>query len=176
MKLDHLVYFSTENPGQTVKAQLQHGRNAIIGGSHKSWGTQNALLYTKNAYIEWLSIENQDIALKSHQPLTQQLIHDLKRGQGWGNLCLAVNAIKNLHHKLIQKGFKFLKYSMHNAKHLKEDCCNGKCCLSINRHLMTSPIHFLSSGQNRKTSGEIDSKLKEPLHILTKEFALRDVY
>lgn len=109
MKLDHLVYFTTENPEVTVEEQKKSGRNAIIGGSHKEWGTQNVLLYTQNAYIEWLSVENMEVASKSDLPLIQLLLHDQPRGKAWGTICLLVNDIESYQKKIKEKGFEVSK-------------------------------------------------------------------
>ena len=57
MKLDHVVYFTNKAPAKIVAEQQASGRHAVVGGRHEQWGTHNALLYTKNAYIEWLSVE-----------------------------------------------------------------------------------------------------------------------
>lgn len=106
MKLDHLVYFTTEDPEVTLSEQIKSGRNAIIGGSHKDWGTQNVLLYTQNGYIEWLSVEDIEVASKSDHPLTKLLLHDRPRGNAWGTLCLSVKGIESYRTKIKEKGFE----------------------------------------------------------------------
>lgn len=106
MKLDHLVYFSRKSPLENVKEQQQKGFHAIPGGSHLQWGTQNALLYCSNAYIEWLSIESAEIAEKSTHPLTQLLIADLKLREGWGTCCIGVNGMEEFKTHLRKKGIK----------------------------------------------------------------------
>lgn len=105
LKLDHVVYFTTESPDQTVTAQKQLGYHAVIGGHHLNWGTQNALLYTKNAYVEWLSVEDKNIAQSAHHPLTSLLLHDLKSGDGWGTICISVDDIKKFDSDIKRKGF-----------------------------------------------------------------------
>ena len=62
IKLDHVVYFTDKSPDEVVNEQKNMGWHAVIGGSHEKWGTHNALMYVENAYIEWLSVENKDIA------------------------------------------------------------------------------------------------------------------
>ena len=55
MKLDHVVYFTGKELNRIVEEQRSQGRHAVIGGRHEQWGTHNALLYVKNAYVEWLA-------------------------------------------------------------------------------------------------------------------------
>lgn len=106
MKLDHVVYFTKKSPEEVVAQQLAEGSHAIVGGRHESWGTHNALMYVKNAYVEWLSVECQDIASSVDHPLTALLLHDIKDGEGWGTLCLSVENIEVFNAEIENKGFK----------------------------------------------------------------------
>ena len=101
MKLDHVVYFTNRTPNEWV-AEQQH---AVVGGRHEQWGTYNALLYVKNAYIEWLSVERQDVAEQVDHPLTRLLLHDLQDGEGWGTVCLSVDDIEQFNEEINNKGF-----------------------------------------------------------------------
>ena len=105
MKLDHVVYFTQKEPAQLVEEQQAIGRHAVIGGSHEKWGTYNALLYTQNAYIEWLSVEKEDVAEQANHPLTDLLLHDLKVSDGWGTICLSVDDIERFNEEVENKGF-----------------------------------------------------------------------
>ncbi len=105
MKLDHVVYFTNKEPAQIVTEQQTNGRHAVVGGRHEKWGTHNALLYTKNAYIEWLSVEKMEIAQQVDHPLTKLLLHDLEQGDGWGTICLSVDSIKKFNDEVENKGF-----------------------------------------------------------------------
>ncbi|WP_342514198.1 VOC family protein [Sporosarcina sp. FSL K6-1522] len=101
MKLDHVVYFTNRTPDEWV-AEQQH---AVVGGRHEQWGTHNALYYVQNAYIEWLSVERQDVAEKANHPLTRLLLHDLQEGEGWGTICLSVDNIERFKEDVENKGF-----------------------------------------------------------------------
>lgn len=101
MKLDHVVYFTDRTPDEWVAEQ----QCAVVGGVHEQWGTHNALLYVKNAYIEWLSVERLDIAEHVDHPLTRLLLHDLKDGEGWGTICLAIDDIEQFNEEITNKGF-----------------------------------------------------------------------
>ncbi|MBO0589016.1 VOC family protein [Sporosarcina sp. E16_8] len=105
MKLDHVVYFTSKEPEQIVVEQLANGRHAVVGGRHEKWGTHNALLYTKNAYIEWLSVEKIEIAQQVVHPLTKLLLHDLEQDDGWGTICLSVDKIEKFNEEVENKGF-----------------------------------------------------------------------
>jgi hypothetical protein len=106
MKLDHVVYFTEKEPAQMVAEQQEVGRHAVVGGRHEKWGTHNALLYTKNAYVEWLSVEKMGIAEKVDHPLTKLLLHDLEQGDGWGTICLSVDGIEQFNEEVENKGFR----------------------------------------------------------------------
>ncbi|MCM3638377.1 VOC family protein [Sporosarcina luteola] len=105
MKLDHVVYFTSKSPEEVVEDQRKAGRQAIVGGKHEKWGTQNALLYVKNAYVEWLSVERPEVAEQVDHPLTRLLLHDLKEKDGWGTLCLSVTDIEQFNEDITNKGF-----------------------------------------------------------------------
>lgn len=105
MKLDHCVYFSNKNPLKDVQRLKAEGYPAVVGGSHIQWGTQNALLYTGNAYIEYLSIEKPEIAKNSTHPLTRLLVEDLKAGEGWGTLCISVEDMLKFQKEAEDRGF-----------------------------------------------------------------------
>lgn len=105
MKLDHVVYFTNYTPEQIVAEQQKLGNHAVIGGRHEKWGTQNALMYVRNAYIEWLSVENIEIAKKAHHQLTALLLRDLKTREGWGTLCISLKGIEQFNEGIKKRGF-----------------------------------------------------------------------
>lgn len=106
MKLDHVVYFTEKDLSQIVNGQRREGRYAIIGGRHENWGTHNALLYMKNAYVEWLAVEHLEIAQEVHLPLIDLLLSDLQEGEGWGAICLSVEGIERFNEEIENKGFR----------------------------------------------------------------------
>ena len=91
IKLDHVVYFTAMSPDEVVNDQKNMGWHAVIGGSHEKWGTHNALMYLENAYIEWLSVKNKDIAEKSGHQLVNLLLNDVCEGEAWGTICFSVD-------------------------------------------------------------------------------------
>ncbi|RCX23344.1 glyoxalase-like protein [Fontibacillus phaseoli] len=61
MKWDHLVHY-VNDLDKPVEIFGDHGLVAFKGGSHKDWGTYNALSYFGLTYIEFLGIENLELA------------------------------------------------------------------------------------------------------------------
>jgi hypothetical protein len=106
MKLDHAVYFTHKTPEEVVSEQCLLGNHVVVGGRHEKWGTRNALMYVKNAYIEYLSIEKMDVAKEVDHPLTKLLLHDLATREGWGTICLSVENIDLFNEEVENKGFK----------------------------------------------------------------------
>ena len=106
MYLDHIVHHVTKKPLEVAKDWRENGHHAVVGGQHTQWGTYNALLYTKNSYIEWLAIEHADVANNSKHPLVKLLLHDLKSGPGFGTICIRTTTIDELCHQLEEKGIE----------------------------------------------------------------------
>jgi hypothetical protein len=101
VELDHVVYFSEKSP----EVNVQEHKGTTIGGKHKNWGTFNALTYTKNSYIEYLSVEHMDIAKRANYPLTNPLLHDLERGEAWGTICFRTDNILAFNDRLNNEGW-----------------------------------------------------------------------
>ena len=106
IKLDHVVYFTEKPPKMIIEEQNEIGWHTVIGGSHEKWGTHNALMYMKNAYIEWLSVENKEIAEKSGHQLVELLLEDVREGEGWGTMCLSVNRLETFNEKIRAAGYQ----------------------------------------------------------------------
>ncbi|AIY04316.1 hypothetical protein Plano_0351 [Planococcus sp. PAMC 21323] len=103
MELDHIVHFVQKNPKETVSQWRAQGLPASPGGQHINWGTQNVLLYLKNCYIEWLSVERHEVATDVDHPLTRLLMHDQV---GFGTICLRTKAIGELNQDLQERGIE----------------------------------------------------------------------
>lgn len=106
LELDHVVYFTEQAPVDVVEGQKELGWHAVVGGSHEKWGTQNALMYMSNAYIEWFSVEYEEIAVKSNHQLVELLLHDISDGEDWGTVCFSVKEIEAFNEKIKNAGFK----------------------------------------------------------------------
>lgn len=106
MYLDHIVHHVTKTPKEVAEDWCKKRFHAVVGGRHTQWGTYNALLYTKNSYIEWLALEHKEVSAKSNNPLIDLFLHDLKTGPGFGTICIRTSSIDELCLKLEEKGIE----------------------------------------------------------------------
>lgn len=121
MKLDHIVYFTRDHVKNVVKEQRAKGNQAIVGGQHENWGTANALLYTDNVYIEWLTVEDLEKAqaAAADQPLIAQYFYDQQQGDGWATVCFSVEDMEQWKKELDNKGFTTTKI-LHASRKTEE--------------------------------------------------------
>lgn len=106
MKLDHIVHAIQVTPEDMTKLANSHGFHAVKGGQHEKWGTANALHFLSSSYIEWLAVEDEEIASQADHPLTELLVHDLETGPGFLTVCLRTDDIESLNTRLTSKGFE----------------------------------------------------------------------
>lgn len=78
LEIDHIV-IAAKNPAKAAQYfGEKHGIVTIEGGRHSNWGTYNYLAYFSNdCYIEWLGIFDENLAMKSDNPLVQRLVSGL---------------------------------------------------------------------------------------------------
>ncbi|MFC4711413.1 VOC family protein [Planococcus dechangensis] len=103
MKLDHIVHFTKQSPLKSSEYWNAAGFHAVVGGSHKNWGTHNALMYGPDYYIEWLTSEDEELAARSSHPLVEHLRYDQ---QGFGTICLRSDNLELLSKQLESRGFR----------------------------------------------------------------------
>ena len=103
MKLDHIVHFTRMSPKASSEFWNSEGFHAVTGGSHKNWGTHNALMYGADYYIEWLAIEDERVAGRSGHPLVEQLRHE---EEGFGTICLRSDDLDQLASQIEARGFR----------------------------------------------------------------------
>ncbi|MEK4520491.1 VOC family protein [Psychrobacillus sp. FSL W7-1457] len=106
MFLDHIVHFVNKKPIEVAGDWQQQGINAVVGGQHLNWGTYNALLYTVNSYVEWLAMEEEQVARRVVHPLVELMLHDLNEGPGFGTICIRANDLEVLRKDLENKGIE----------------------------------------------------------------------
>lgn len=70
---DHIVHYVNDLEAAMEKFRKQ-GLVAFVGGSHKQWGTYNALSYFELCYVEFLSVEDWAVAKAFAEP--NVLVHD----------------------------------------------------------------------------------------------------
>lgn len=81
LSFDHLVIASKHIEQDSKRFGNLHDVETIEGGKHKIWGTANFLsYYTNHCYIEWLGVQNDQIAKQSKNPLIQHLVNHVQNG------------------------------------------------------------------------------------------------
>lgn len=106
MYLDHIVHFVNKKPIEIAEDWQGRGLHAVVGGRHLKWGTYNALLYTKDSYVEWLSMEDELIASHAENPLVDLMLHDLRVNPGFGTICIRTTNLESLRKDLEDKGIE----------------------------------------------------------------------
>ncbi|MGM7703547.1 VOC family protein [Pseudalkalibacillus sp. Hm43] len=103
--LDHVVHF-TKQPESAKNAFELLGLNALYGGDHPNWGTYNCLsFYERLAYIEWIGIQNRQVAEHSDNPLIQQIAWDAAaEREGFSQLAFRTDRLLNLKDHLEAEG------------------------------------------------------------------------
>lgn len=67
LEFDHSVHYVNDLDRVTETFQ-SHGVNVFHGGSHKLWGTHNALSYFGLTYLEFISVEDWEVAKNPPEP------------------------------------------------------------------------------------------------------------
>jgi hypothetical protein len=110
MKLafDHLVFFS-QQPKDALLPLQQMGIHAVMGGHHDTWGTYNSLSYFDLSYLEFLGIENIEIA-NTHEEnrLVTGIVQKLaiENQDGPATIAIRTNQIDELALKFKLEGLK----------------------------------------------------------------------
>lgn len=73
LKWDHTVHYVNDIE-QPIKIFEANGLHAFLGGSHTKWGTYNSLSYFGLDYIEFLGVENEELARSVKEP--NQVVKD----------------------------------------------------------------------------------------------------
>ncbi|MDN4524851.1 VOC family protein [Fictibacillus fluitans] len=104
---DHLVYFTgrqLEVHMEELKSQSLH---PVLGGSHESWGTHNALCYFGLSYVEYLAVKEEKVAQQATEnPLIGQLVRDLPHQPGPGQFAIRTDRIEEVKKQFEEQGLK----------------------------------------------------------------------
>lgn len=106
LALDHIVHFLHRTPAEGTEKFRQKGYHAVAGGRHAMWGTWNSLSYFGLSYVEFLAVEQEELALRSDNPLIRQLVEEHSRGEGMGQIALRTQHMDQWAEKLSQAGMK----------------------------------------------------------------------
>jgi Glyoxalase-like domain len=118
LKLDHIVHFIDRHPAEAVEKLKQEGLEACMGGRHPLWGTHNSVIYFQSSYIEFLAVEEPDIAASSDNPLIQQLTKGVKKGERIGQLCFRTDHIGKLQEHMAKNSFNTV---LHEGRRTRRD-------------------------------------------------------
>ncbi|SDC11775.1 Glyoxalase-like domain-containing protein [Pelagirhabdus alkalitolerans] len=102
---DHTVHYVNDLEEARQHFE-QQGITAFHGGSHKQWGTHNVLSYFDLTYLEFLGVENRELAESITDP--NQVVKDavdwLPSDEGLSRVALRTNDIEAVRKQLIMHG------------------------------------------------------------------------
>lgn len=94
LKWDHLVHY-VNDLDMPVEIFSDHGLIAFKGGSHKDWGTYNALSYFGLTYLEFLGIENLELAKATeHNVVVRDAVNLLPEQEVLSRVVIRTNDIE----------------------------------------------------------------------------------
>ncbi|WP_017470816.1 VOC family protein [Amphibacillus jilinensis] len=100
---DHTVHYvnDLEHARQTFEKQ---GITAFQGGSHKQWGTYNVLSYFGLTYLEFLGIEDRQLAESITEPnqVVKDAVKCLPDHEGFSRVALRTDNIEAIREQLIE--------------------------------------------------------------------------
>ncbi|MCM3701254.1 VOC family protein [Paenibacillus macerans] len=107
LKWDHTVQY-VNDLDTPVAAFAKWGLAAFKGGSHKFWGTYNALSYFGLTYIEFLGIEDRELAEKIDSPnaVVRDALSELPARQAFSRVALRTDDIDRLASRLQGQGLE----------------------------------------------------------------------
>ncbi|NQX45702.1 VOC family protein [Paenibacillus tritici] len=104
LKWDHLVHY-VNDLDQPVQLFSEHGLAAFRGGSHKAWGTYNALSYFGLTYLEFLGIENLELARATeHNVVVRDAVTVLPEHEVLSRVVLRTDDIEAVEDSLTRAG------------------------------------------------------------------------
>ncbi|WP_153126478.1 VOC family protein [Peribacillus tepidiphilus] len=119
LKFDHIVHFVEGESRKAAEMFQALGKNAVRGGKHVNWGTENSLYYAGLSYIEFLAIENEQKTKESDNPLIQLFIKDLEKEEGFGQICIRTDDIEKEKQRLEADGF--ITSQVFKGERIRED-------------------------------------------------------
>lgn len=104
---DHTVQY-VNHLDKSISIFHKNGLAAFHGGSHKKWGTHNALSYFGLTYIEFLSIENEDLVQQTDasQLVVKDALTFLPEHEAFSRVAIRTNDIEEIAASLTVKGLE----------------------------------------------------------------------
>lgn len=104
VKWDHLVHY-VNDLSKSIEVFAEHGLAAFKGGSHKDWGTYNALSYFGLTYLEFLGIENEELAKASqHNIVVRDAVQSLPEHEELSRVVIRTDDIEQVAASLHEAG------------------------------------------------------------------------
>ncbi|WP_179032987.1 VOC family protein [Paenibacillus kribbensis] len=105
IKWDHTVHYVNDLE-QSIRIFQENGLNAFQGGSHKPWGTHNALCYFGLTYIEFLGIEDRELVqqIGTSNLVVHDALRTLPEKEVFSRVALRTNDIKKIAEQLTAQG------------------------------------------------------------------------
>lgn len=106
IKWDHLVHYVNDLE-KTIGIFKENGLIALKGGSHKEWGTYNALSYFGLTYIEFLAIEDLALAKATeHNIVVKDAVTHLPEHEVLSRAVIRTDDIEEVAADLAEKGLE----------------------------------------------------------------------
>ncbi|MNI04796.1 hypothetical protein D3C73_577290 [compost metagenome] len=107
LQWDHTVHYINDLE-QAVQTFTDNGLAAFPGGSHKLWGTHNALSYFGLNYVEFLAVENRDLAESADTAnlVVKDAVKLLPEHEGFSRVAIRTDNIEQTASLLNQQGLK----------------------------------------------------------------------
>lgn len=103
---DHLVHL-VNDPNFSIQRFQQAGVCAQQGGRHEQWGTFNSLCYFGLSYIEFLGVDNPELAaLVCDNDLAPQAMRELPEKEGLARVAIRTDNIKRMAEKVKKLGYQ----------------------------------------------------------------------
>ena len=105
LQWDHTVHYVNDLE-QALRVFRDNGLAAAYGGSHKLWGTHNALSYFGLNYIEFLAVENRELAAGLDTPnlVVKDAVKLLPEHEGFSRVAIRTGNIDATASLLQQQG------------------------------------------------------------------------
>ncbi|QQZ63602.1 VOC family protein [Paenibacillus sonchi] len=107
LQWDHTVHYINDLE-QAVQTFTDNGLAAFPGGSHKLWGTHNALSYFGLNYVEFLAVENRELAESADTAnlVVKDAVKLLPEHEGFSRVAIRTDDIEQTAALLQQQGLK----------------------------------------------------------------------
>jgi catechol 2,3-dioxygenase-like lactoylglutathione lyase family enzyme len=102
VRLDHVIYVTTDLDAAAARVESELGLSALPGGRHEGHGTHNRIVPLGGGYLELMAIADPDEAAAS--PIGEPVLERLEtQGDGLFAWCIAVDDVERVADRLGQQ-------------------------------------------------------------------------